>query len=120
MVDMVNKDILPAISDFIKALSEGVNSKKAAVPTAECKYEEKIISKLSTLSGVIYDRCEALDKSLIGAMDSEDALKTAVYYKDTVFKAMNELRLSVDEAEIITDRKYWPYPGYGELLFSVR
>ena len=120
MVDMVNKDILPAIADFIKALSEGVNSKKAAVPTAECKYEEKIISKLSTLSGVIYDRCEALDKSLIGAMDSEDALKTAVYYKDTVFKAMNELRLSVDEAEVITDRKYWPYPGYGELLFSVR
>ena len=120
MVDMVNKDILPAISKFIKALSESVNSKKAAVPTAQCKYEEEIISKLSTLSGVIYDRCEALDKTLIGAMDSDDALKTAVYYKDVVFKAMNELRLSVDEAEVITDRKYWPYPGYGELLFSVR
>ena len=120
MVDMVNKDILPAIADFIKALSDSINSKKAAVSTAECKYEEKIISRLSTLSGIIYDRCEALDKSLIGAMDSEDALKTAVYYKDTVFKAMNELRLSVDEAEVITNRKYWPYPGYGELLFSVR
>ena len=120
MVDMVNKDILPAISKFIKDLSEGVNNKRTAVPTADCKYEEKIISRLSTLSGVIYDRCEALDKALIGAMDSDDALKTAVYYKDVVFKAMNELRLSVDEAEVITDRKYWPYPGYGELLFSVR
>ena len=120
MVDMVNKDILPAIAEYVNTLSEGVNNKKAAVPTAECKYEEKIITKLSTLSGVIYDRCEILDKALIGAMDSDDALKTAVYYKDVVFKAMNELRLSVDEAEVITDRKYWPYPGYGELLFSVR
>ena len=120
MVDMVNKDILPSISDFIKALSESVNCKKAAVPSAECKYEEKIISKLSALSGIIYDRCEELNTLLIDAMDSDDALNTAQYYKDKVFKAMNELRLSVDEAEVITDRKYWPYPGYGELLFSVR
>ena len=120
MVDMVNKDILPAIAEYVNTLSEGVNNKKAAVPGAECKYEERIISKLSTLSGVIYDRCEALNKTLIGAMDSDDALKTAVYYKDVVFKAMNELRLGVDEAEVVTDRKYWPYPGYGELLFSVK
>ena len=41
-------------------------------------------------------------------------------YIDVIFKAMNELRISVDEAEVITDRKYWPYPSYGELLFSVR
>ena len=120
MVDMVNKDILPSIAEYVNTLSESVNNKKAAVPGAESKYEEKIISRLSTLSGVIYDRCEALDKALIGAMDSDDALKTAVYYKDVVFKAMNELRLGVDEAEVITDRKYWPYPGYGELLFSVK
>ena len=120
MVDMVNKDILPAISAFISKLSKGVNEKKSAVSSADCKYEEKTISKLSTLSGVIYDRCEALDKALIGAMDEDDALKTATYYKDVIFKAMNELRISVDEAEVITDRKYWPYPSYGELLFSVR
>ena len=120
MVDMVNKDILPAISAFIGKLSKGVNEKKAAVPSADCKYEEKTISRLSTLLGVIYDRCETLDKALIGAMDEADALKTAAYYKDVVFKAMNELRISVDEAEVITDRKYWPYPSYGDLLFSVR
>ena len=120
MVDMVNKDILPAISAFISKLSKGVNEKKSAVSTADCKYEEKTISRLSTLSGVIYDRCEALERALIGAADKEDALKTAIYFKDVVFKAMNELRLSVDEAEVITDRKYWPYPAYGELLFSVR
>ncbi|MBR4720244.1 MAG: glutamine synthetase III [Clostridia bacterium] len=120
MVDMVNKDILPAISAFIGKLSKGVNEKKAAVATADCKYEEKTIARLSTLASVIYDRCEALDKALIGAMDEGDALKTAAYYKDVIFKAMNELRISVDEAEVITDRKYWPYPSYGDLLFSVR
>ena len=113
MVDMVNKDILPAISTFIGKLSKGVNEKKAAVASADCKYEEKTISRLSTLASVIYDRCEILDKALIGAMEQDDALKTAKYYKDVVFKAMNELRLSVDEAEVITERKYWPDPSYG-------
>ncbi|MBQ6908245.1 MAG: glutamine synthetase III [Clostridia bacterium] len=120
MVDMVNKDILPAVSAFIGKLAKGVNEKKSAVSTADCKYEEKTISRLSTLVSVIYDRCETLDKALIGAMDEDDAQKTATYYKDVVFKAMNELRISVDEAEVITDRKYWPYPSYGDLLFSVR
>ncbi len=120
MVDMVNKDILPAIAEFINTLSQGVNNKKAAVPGAECKYEEKVISKLSALAALICDKCEALDKALCALPDGDDALKTAVYYKDVVFDAMNALRESVDEAEVITDRKYWPYPGYGELLFGVR
>ncbi len=121
MVDMANKDIMPAIASFIKSLSEGVVSKKAALPTADCKYEEKLIARLSTLLGVISDRCDALEKTLLGVIDAGgDALATAVYYKDNVLTAMNELRLAVDEAEVITDRKYWPYPTYGDLLFGVR
>ena len=120
MVDMVNKDILPAISKYIKALSEGVVSTKAAVPAACCKYEESVIEKLSKLSGAIYDKCAALDKDIKNVPDTEDALKIATYFKDTIISAMEDLRASVDEAEVITDRNYWPYPGYGELLFSVR
>ena len=33
---------------------------------------------------------------------------------------MNELRAVVDESEVMTSSKYWPYPTYGELLFSVK
>ncbi|MBO4898577.1 MAG: glutamine synthetase III [Clostridia bacterium] len=120
MVDMVNKDILPAISKYIKALSEGVVSTKAAVPSANCKYEESVISKLSALSGSIYDKCAALDNDIKNVPDTEDSLVIATYFKDTIISAMEDLRASVDEAEVITDRNYWPYPGYGELLFSVR
>ena len=33
---------------------------------------------------------------------------------------MNELRVVVDEMETQTDAKHWPYPTYGDILFSVK
>jgi glutamine synthetase type III len=32
---------------------------------------------------------------------------------------MNKMRQNVDAAELIAGAKYWPYPTYSELLFSV-
>ena len=39
MVDMVNKDVLPAITAYVKDLSETVAMKKSAVSSADCSYE---------------------------------------------------------------------------------
>jgi len=33
---------------------------------------------------------------------------------------MAKLRAAADEAEVLTDRSYWPFPTYGDLLFGVR
>ena len=33
---------------------------------------------------------------------------------------MEELRKDVDALEMITASKYWPYPSYGDILFSIR
>ena len=35
-------------------------------------------------------------------------------------KKMGELRAACDEAEMITAKKYWPFPTYGDLLFGVK
>ena len=32
---------------------------------------------------------------------------------------MESLRRSADAMETVTDKKFWPYPSYGEILFSV-
>ena len=32
---------------------------------------------------------------------------------------MSELRIACDEAETLTAKNYWPYPSYGDILFSV-
>lgn len=41
------------------------------------------------------------------------------FVRDTVLERMEELREGCDEAETLTAKKYWPYPSYGDLLFSV-
>ena len=65
-------------------------------------------------------RIAALESALLGAKNIGGIAEQAMYYKDTVFAAMNELRAAGDELEVSVSRKFWPYPTYGELLFSVR
>ena len=119
MADMVSKDVLPALSRCVRELSCGIASKKNAVPGADCTYEESMVKKLSGYMSEMYQGVCALEEAISGAEEG-DVLKTAVYFKDVVIPAMNTLRAASDAAEEIADRKAWPYPGYGELLFGVR
>ena len=61
-----------------------------------------------------------LSDALMQAGEMPSAQEAADFYQAEVFKDMAELRLAVDEMETLTARACWPYPTYGELLFSVR
>ena len=43
----------------------------------------------------------------------------AFFYKDTVKEAMEALRIPVDALEMLVDKRAWPVPSYGELIFEV-
>ncbi len=49
-----------------------------------------------------------------------DSRAQADYYKEMVLPSMQELRAVADELEGLVAKEFWPYPTYGELLFSVR
>ena len=117
---MAERDLLPAVSAFAKALSVGALAKKGLLADIDCTYEETTVKKISSLSSCMHDRIAALEGALLGAKNIEDIAEQAMYYKDTVFAAMNELRAAGDELEVTVAREYWPYPTYGDLLFSVR
>ena len=78
-----------------------------------------MVTKLSSLSNVLYKNLVALDETLLNAKNIEDSLELAQYYNKTVFTAMQELRAVADEIETLVGEKYWPYPTYGDLLFRV-
>ena len=121
MLDMANKDLLPAYTSYTKQLADAVASKKAAVPDADCSYEQERISRISSLCADMYRKTEALEKTLLGLVSKDcDELERAKYYRNQVFGAMTELRIVADEIESITDRKCYPYPNYGDLLFGVK
>ena len=120
MVDMVRKEILPAVEAYLGDLSGTVAAKTAAVPGLACKYEKDLISKLSKLADEISDAASSLDTTLIRLKAIPDVTDAAYVIRDVVLQKMAELRVVCDEAESITADKYWPFPTYGDLLFVVR
>ena len=121
MVDMVKRDILPAISCFSGKLAENLNLKKAAVKSVDCSYEDAVISELSGIATDMYKQTIALEEAVANVKEiSENAQQLANGYRDFVIPAMNSLRCSVDKAELMTERKCWPYPTYSDLLFGVK
>ena len=50
----------------------------------------------------------------------DDITAQAFYIRDDVLAKMAALRAPCDEAETTTASKYWPFPTYGDLLFSVK
>ena len=120
MIDMVNKDILPAISGFTGNLAAALNEKKAASEDFDCSYEEDCIAELSVLSADIHTKAFSLKKALGDIDKNADVLKTAEYYCNIIIPKMQALREAVDSAEQLTERSAWPYPNYGDLMFGVR
>jgi len=121
MADMVKRDILPAISAFSGKLAADCVAKKAAVKGVDCSYEEEIVAKLSELSSAMYKQNNKLEESVANVKKTaENAQHLADGYRDEVIPVMNTLRLLTDEAEVLTERKCWPYPTYADLLFGVK
>ena len=57
---------------------------------------------------------------LCKAEEKQSILEKARFFKDAVLIKMDELRELADEMELLVSRKHWPFPTYGDLLFSVR
>ncbi|MBS1455611.1 MAG: glutamine synthetase type III [Clostridia bacterium] len=119
MVDMVNKDILPAISNYTLALAKTVGKKTEFVSHASRNYEVATAEKLSALEDSIFTKVNELADALSN-VDETDSLLTAKYYRYEIVERMESLRKDVDEAEKLTAKPYWPYPSYADLMFGVR
>ena len=120
MVDMAKTQIAPAVEEYIVELAKAVNAKKSVDAGLACCYESGLIKKLSALTERIAIKTEELEKALIELHHTEDIISEANMIRDIVLVKMGELRLACDEAETVTAKKYWPFPTYGDLLFSVR
>ena len=119
MLEMVKKDIIPAICNYSKDLTQGALAKKNLSSDIDVSLETSLVSKISSLSACLSKKTADLEKVLLGAKDCDDSEKLAKYYHDTVLSQMNEVRAIADELETIVGKGYWPFPTYTDLLFSV-
>jgi glutamine synthetase len=119
MTDMANKDILPAVSGYIKTLTDTALGKKALSADITCELEIELISNLSSISLSLHKSVQELDNALIEVNAIDELSETAEYYNRKVLPIMKEIRIAADTLETLTASNSWPFPAYGELLFSV-
>ncbi|WP_138267913.1 glutamine synthetase III [Anaerofustis stercorihominis] len=119
-LEMAKGSILPACIAYVKEVAETLQVKKAVCPLANSDVEEKTVVRISDLNAKLYNSINVLEEGLNEADKVEDAEQRAMAFKEKVFDNMEEVRKYADELETIVDKKYWPYPAYGDILFSVQ
>ena len=120
MVDMVRREILPAVERYTARLAADLTAKKAAVPAVSGRYESRLIEKLSGLTDQISDAADDLTEALAVYHQIDDVTESAYMIRDTVLPKMEALRVPCDAAEACTAAEYWPFPTYSDLLFGVK
>ena len=118
MLKMVRKDILPAAASFSSSLCREVSSKRKLMPDAGCRYELETAERVDALKDVIYEKASELDSAAACTADKADITERAMYFRDVIIPIMEDIRAAADELETVTDREYWPFPTYGDLLYS--
>jgi glutamine synthetase len=119
LVDMVQHHIFGAAASYCSALCEGILRKKQALPHAGCQVEETLVSTISILNDSLLEKVADLKTSVETVSPTLSGATAVRYYHDQVFSRMQAVRVIVDQLENLTDSSFWPYPTYGDLLFSV-
>jgi len=119
MMDMVSRNILPAVSAFSAKLCDNAKT-KAEVAGVACGYEKARCREISRHTDTIYAIYSTLGEAMHHADSAEDTLERAMRYKDDVIGAMNALREACDACEAMIPNELWPYPSYTDILFSVK
>ncbi len=119
MIDMMNKLIIPAVYKYTSSLATGISSKKAIGLSDSLIPELSLLNMLSEKAVILSEKEKQLECEISKTKDVCGTYETAVYYRDMVFSAMQEVRKVVDEIEPMVSKEFWPVPTYTDLLFQV-
>ena len=117
MLEMSKRDIIPAVSAFIKQLTDGIMNKKNNGISLENDAEMKLAERCSKLLNILYDNTEILERYATESVNYKKTLEKAQFFKDYIIPAMNNVRAIADELETLVGKEYWPFPTYGDILF---
>lgn len=120
MTDMAKTMISPAVETYTADIAKAAGAKKAISADISCKYETELVKKLSLLLDEISEKTYMLESALMDLDKAKDTIEESEMIRDTILPKMCELRVPCDEAEVLTAKRYWPFPTYTDLLFGTK
>ncbi|MBQ5472876.1 MAG: glutamine synthetase III [Treponema sp.] len=119
MLEMINKDILPASFDYMNKVGETAAKVKSIVSTAKCTAEANLLKKLDGLSDELAAKAEELANAHLAVKQLSGAMEVAKAYAEKILPLMAETRAVADEIEPLLGEGFKPYPCYEDLLYRV-
>ena len=113
MVDMIQHQILPAVSNYADHLCQRIYHKDAS--GVSCKFETVTAKKIADLTDKLMDAAEKLEQDL--SKVPSESRKAMDYIHKTLLGDMSTARKLADQLETATAKEYWPFPVYSDLLF---
>ena len=117
MLDMATMEILPAVLRYKGELVKTAKNSVAVGVNADA--ETEMANALSELVNTARKQVTTLKAAVDKAHSINIHLECGRCYHDEVLTAMNDLRRTCDKLELQTAKNFWPFPNYGDLLFSV-
>ena len=105
--EMVRKGILGAVSAYLSSLSPDFG------------FERKQKEEIGRLGDHLYSALEVLENDLQKLNGCGDSAERLIFCSDVLTADMKAVREAVDQLEKRIDSRFWPYPDYTELLFSI-
>lgn len=118
-IDMVERDILPAVYRYIHELASCINQVRATGIHTVLDTQERLLENISTLAVSAEEKLRKLKEAVNEAASAVDVSSQGVLYRDKVIPVMQSLRGDIDNLETMVDSRYWPIPTYGEMLFGM-
>ncbi len=117
MIEMVRRQIYPAVVKYIGDVAQSVNQMRSAGCTAASVVT--LLENLTVLADQIDSELSALRAAYAKSLSIEDVHEHAQYMCKTITGCMESLRTACDAVEKIMDSERWPIPTYTDLLLRV-
>lgn len=119
MISMANVKYIPAVITYTKKLADSINSIKAAVEDADVSVQTALLSETLELLSKAKAALKNLKEVTSEAYTKANIAETAIYFREVVVPAMDDLRAPIDALEELVEKDLWPVPTYGDLLFEI-
>ncbi len=114
MLDMAKKEIIPAISTYLKYLADAVKSMSQL--GLDAVVETDIIYRIKPLFERLYATTAKFEAEVEKA-EKMEVMEGAKYMHDVVLPLAESVRSYADSIEPMVSKDFWPMPTYADILF---
>lgn len=116
LYNMCKKEVIPNLGKHILRLSNTID--KIGALNIKCETIDNNIEDIVKKYTIFNDSINVLYNDIEKMKEIKDIHKKAIFARDVLLKAMEDVRCVYDEIEIIIPNSEKPFPDYNDILFK--